>query len=205
MKKKLISQTFRLKKICEFWKIIFSKQKQVLILTLARLVKLALKAAKMAHGHAINAIFSIEQWVQAIFLLLMVTYSTVTTWLDKNKETIKKKLEAKKKKRFLTTLMLCKDQPLRVVWQHRFRFDSRAVKIGHSVANGSPPLRLFFRTVLARRWAAKVGLVPRYMLQVWWRFGFSFEILRTFLAFISEMQVTNLYPVHPRNWLRPSG
>ena len=29
--------------------------------TLARLVKLALKAPKMAHGHAINAIFSTEQ------------------------------------------------------------------------------------------------------------------------------------------------
>ena len=29
--------------------------------TLARLVKPALKAPKMAHGHAINAIFSTEQ------------------------------------------------------------------------------------------------------------------------------------------------
>ena len=40
---------------------------------LARLVKLALKAPKMAHCHAINAIFSTEQSVQAIFLFLMVT------------------------------------------------------------------------------------------------------------------------------------
>ena len=39
--------------------------------TLARLIKLALKAHKLAHGYAINALFSTDQWVQAICLLLM--------------------------------------------------------------------------------------------------------------------------------------
>ena len=44
------------------------------------------------------------------------------------------------------------------------RFDSRAGQIGHSVANGSPPLRRFFGAVLFRRQAAEMEplLVPRF-------------------------------------------
>ena len=36
-------------------------------------------------------------------------------------------------------------------------FDSRAVQIGYSVANGSPPLRCFFGAVLRRRYTAEMG------------------------------------------------
>ena len=43
-------------------------------------------------------------------------------------------------------------------------FKSRAGKILHSVANGSPPLRRLFEAVLFRREAAKIipGLVTRF-------------------------------------------
>ena len=41
-------------------------------------------------------------------------------------------------------------------------FVFRAGQIGHSVANGSPPLRRFFEVVLPRRHAAELGLTTRY-------------------------------------------
>ena len=39
-------------------------------------------------------------------------------------------------------------------------FDSRAGQIGHSVANGSPPLRRFFGAVLPRRYAEEIWDPP---------------------------------------------
>ena len=44
-------------------------------------------------------------------------------------------------------------------------FDSRAIQIGHSVANGSPLMRRLFGAVLPRRLAAEIGLVTRYTLR----------------------------------------
>ena len=41
-------------------------------------------------------------------------------------------------------------------------FDFEACRIGHSVANGSPPLRRFFGAVLLRRYAAEMG--PHHLL-----------------------------------------
>ena len=44
-------------------------------------------------------------------------------------------------------------------------FDSQAGQIGHSVVIGLPPLRRFFGAVLARRYAADLGLANRYALR----------------------------------------
>ena len=39
---------------------------------------------------------------------------------------------------------------------------SRAGQIGHSVANGSPPLRCFFGALMSRQSAAEMGPATRY-------------------------------------------
>ena len=44
-------------------------------------------------------------------------------------------------------------------------FDYRAGQIGHSVANGSLPLRRFFGAVLPRRQAVEMCLATRYTLR----------------------------------------
>ena len=44
-------------------------------------------------------------------------------------------------------------------------FDSQVGQIGHSVANGSPPLQRFFEAVLPRRQVAEKGPATRYTLR----------------------------------------
>ena len=44
-------------------------------------------------------------------------------------------------------------------------FESRVGQIEHSVANGSPPLRCFFRAVLPRHLVAEMGPATRYTLR----------------------------------------